>query len=260
MPPTAPQLSPDDLDREAAALHDSDAWQRIVEEWTAAVPAATPSASPALTPTASPIPIPALTVSPAPAPAVSPAPLPLPPVPGPPPARVPVLAPPPAPGEDADPEAWRRLLTVPVDRLVADALGTLPPPPPVERRLPGRIGAVLPDRLHAWRRIGSPELRPSVHLGYARLVLTEWGWQNTPYRLRDARGARCVCGALLAAHRLGYGGGATMNEAAAWIMTELRSRGWHELIGPWNRAPGRTAGDAVALLDATIRRAALAGR
>ncbi|MFC9793105.1 hypothetical protein ACFVJI_10755 [Streptomyces sp. NPDC127584] len=157
-------------------------------------------------------------------------------------------------------EGWRDLLSVPVERLVADALNALPPPPPAERRLPGRLGAVLPDRLHAWRRIGRPELRPSVHLGYARLVLTEWGWQNAPYKLRDARGARCVCGALLAAHRLGHGSATTMNEAAAWIMTELRSRGWHELIGPWNRAPGRTAADAVDLLDATIRRAARAGR
>ncbi|MBD0708295.1 MULTISPECIES: hypothetical protein [unclassified Streptomyces] len=173
-------------------------------------------------------------------------------------ATAPALAPDRIPAPD--PEGWRRLLTVPVDRLVADALDALPPPPPVERRLPGRIGAVLPDRLHVWRRIGRQELRPSVHLGYARLVLTEWGWQNTPYKLRDLRGARCVCGALLAAHRLGYGGAETMNEAAAWIMTELRSRGWHDLIGPWNRAPGRTAADAVALIDATIHRAAHAGR
>ncbi|MDV9187388.1 hypothetical protein R6L23_04000 [Streptomyces sp. SR27] len=202
MSPSTPLLSPDTLDREAAALYESATWQRIVTDWT-------------------------------PAPTAVPAP---------------------------DVERWRRLLTVPVDRLVADALDALPPPLPVERRLPGRLGAVLPDRLHSWRRIGQPELRPSVHLGYARLVLTEWGWQNAPYKLRDARGARCVCGALLAAHRLGYGGATTMNEAAAWIMTELRSRGWHELIGPWNRAPGRTAADAVALLDATIHRAALAGR
>ncbi|WP_024759882.1 DUF6197 family protein [Streptomyces exfoliatus] len=166
----------------------------------------------------------------------------------------------PAPQRETERADWRALLSVPVDQLVAEALDALPPPTPVERTLPGRIGAVLPDRLHAWRRIGRPELRPSVHLGYARLVLTEWGWQNAPYKLRDARGARCVCGALLAAHRLGYGGADTMNEAAAWIMTELRSQGWRELIGPWNRAPGRTAAEAVALLDATIRRAAHAGR
>ncbi|MFF0480924.1 hypothetical protein [Streptomyces sp. NPDC004435] len=159
-----------------------------------------------------------------------------------------------------DPEAWRRLLSVPVDRLVADALGALPPAPPAERPLPGRIGAALPDRLHAWRRIGRRDVRPSVHLAYARRVLTEWGWQNTPYKLRDARGARCLCGAMLAAHRLGHGSASTMNEAGAWIMTELRSQGWHGLIGPWNRAPGRSAEDALALVDATIRRAALAGR
>ncbi|MDX2563093.1 hypothetical protein PV371_26030 [Streptomyces sp. TX20-6-3] len=200
MSPSASLLTPETLDREAAALYESATWQRIVTDWTE---------------------------PPVPAPAV---------------------------------ESWRDLLTVPVERLVADALDALPPSPPAERRLPGRIGAVLPDRLHAWRRVGRPELRPSVHLGYARLVLTEWGWQNAPYKLRDRRGARCVCGALLAAHRLGFGSATTMNEAAAWIMAELRSRGWHELIGPWNRAPGRTAAEAVALLDATIHRAAHAGR
>ncbi|MET9936025.1 MULTISPECIES: hypothetical protein [unclassified Streptomyces] len=179
------------------------------------------------------------------------------------PAPAPVLpapAPAPAPLPPGGEGSWRDLLSVPVERLVAEALDALPAPGPAERRLPGRIGAVLPDRLHVWRRVGRAELRPSVHLGYARLVLTEWGWQNAPYKLRDRRGARCVCGALLAAHRLGYGGTDTMNEAAAWIMTELRSRGWRDLIGPWNRAPGRTADDALALLDATIRRAAHAGR
>ncbi|MER5967063.1 hypothetical protein [Streptomyces sp. NPDC002057] len=213
MSPSAALLTPDGLDREAAELYESAAWQRAVTDLTTAPPPLTPSR--------------------------------------------PATVLPPAPPPD---ESWRALLTVPVDRLVADALDALPPAPPSEHRLPGRIGAVLPDRLHAWRRIGRPDLRPSVHLGYARLVLTEWGWQNAPYKLRDARGARCVCGALLAAHRLGHGSATTMNEAAAWIMAELRSRGWSELIGPWNRAPGRTAADAVALLDATIHRAAHAGR
>ncbi|MFE5791566.1 hypothetical protein ACFQ8C_03215 [Streptomyces sp. NPDC056503] len=211
-------FDPDALDREAARLYESAAWERLL--------------------------------SPAPAPT---------PVPAPDPGPVPATAPGPAPA----PEAWRSLLSVPVDRLVADALGALdalPPPPPAERPLPGRLGAALPDRLHVWRRIGRADVRPSVHLAYARRVLTEWGWQNTPYRLRDARGARCLCGALLAAHRLGHGSASTMNEAGAWIMTELRSRGWHGLIGPWNRAPGRTAEEALALVDATIRRAALAGR
>lgn len=192
--------TPDALDREAAALLDTAAWQDIVDRW----------------------------------------------------AQAPQVR------EEAG--DWRRLLSVPVDRLVADALAGLPPDRPAERPLPGRIGAILPDRLHVWRRIGSPDVRPSVHLAHARRVLTEWGWQNTPYKLRDARGARCVCGAMLAAHRLGYGSAPTMNEAGAWMLEELRSRGWTELIGPWNRAPGRTAADALALVDATIRRAARAGR
>lgn len=203
----------DVLDREAARLYESAAWERILAP---AEPAPSTPAAPA----------------------------------------------PPVPPEPAA-DGWRSLLSVPVDRLVADALdavGALPPAPPAERPLPGRIGAALPDRLHVWRRIGRRDVPPSVHLAHARRVLVEWGWQNTPYRLRDARGARCVCGALLAAHRLGHGSASTMNEAGAWIMTELRSRGWHGLIGPWNRAPGRTAEDALGLLDATIRRAALAGR
>ncbi|MET9954859.1 hypothetical protein ABZ135_25385 [Streptomyces sp. NPDC006339] len=218
----AAATTPDELDRAAAALLDTAAWQEIVARWTEA---------------------------------------------------------PPVREEAAD---WRRLLSVPVDRLVADALasldarpaapdtapapvpgtitGTEPALPPGERPLPGRLGAILPDRLHIWRRIGSPDVRPSVHLAHARRVLTTWGWQNTPYKLRDRRGARCVCGAMLAAHRLGYGSAATMNEAGAWMLEELRSRGWTELIGPWNRAQGRTAADALALVDATIRRAARAGR
>ncbi|MFB4421527.1 hypothetical protein C5F59_010580 [Streptomyces sp. QL37] len=159
----------------------------------------------------------------------------------------------------AHPADWRDLLSVPVDRLVEDSLRALPPRLPRERPLPGRLGAVLPERLHAWRRIGQPDVRPSTHLGYARQILTEWGWQNTPYRLRNARGARCLCGAMLTAHRLGYGSLDAVDRAGAWMITELRSQGWPGLIGPWNRHSGRTAADALALIDATIRRASLAG-
>ncbi|MBT2439529.1 hypothetical protein J7E93_05205 [Streptomyces sp. ISL-36] len=193
---TAPEATPETVDRAAAQLYDTAAWREIVRRWDTPAPAA---------------------------------------------------------------EEWRRLLTVPVDELVATALGALSAPPPDERRLPGRLGAILPDRLHAWRRIGQPDLRPSAHLAHARRVLVEWGWQNRPYRLRDARGARCLCGALLTAHRLGHGSADTMNRSAAWIVTELRAQGWTGLIGPWNRAPGRTAEQALALIDATIRRAAHAG-
>lgn len=161
-----------------------------------------------------------------------------------------------APDHPAD---WRSLLSVPVGRLIDDSLRALPAAPPPERPLPGRLGAVLPDRVHAWRRVGQADLRPSVHLGYARQILAEWGWQNDPYRLRNARGARCVCGALLTAHRLGYGSPATVDRAGAWLITELRAQGWPGLIGPWNRLPGRTAADALALVDGATRRASLAG-
>ncbi|MYX17009.1 hypothetical protein GTY67_27075 [Streptomyces sp. SID8374] len=215
-----PVLTPDQLDAQASRLHDTQAWQSIVSGWELTAPE-----------------------------------------PGPRPAErtEPGRAQPPEPTQGRPPSDWRDLLSVPVDQLIDDALRTLPATPPPERPLPGRLGAVLPDRVHAWRRVGQGDLRPSVHLGYAHQILAEWGWQNTPYRLRNARGARCVCGALLTAHRLGYGSPATVNRAGAWLITELRAQGWPGLIGPWNRAPGRTAADALALVDAAARRAASAG-
>ncbi|ARF64688.1 hypothetical protein B1H20_27315 [Streptomyces violaceoruber] len=161
--------------------------------------------------------------------------------------------------EPARPSDWRDLLSVPVEQLIDDALRELPAASPQERPLPGRLGAMLPDRVHLWRRLGQSDIRPSVHLGHARQILAEWGWQNAPYRLRNARGARCICGALISAHRLGHGSLATVDRAGAWLITELRAQGWRGLIGPWNRHPDRTADDALALVDATMRRAALAG-
>lgn len=213
-PMPTPALTPDQLDRQAARLHDTEAWQQIVTGWDITTPEPVRPATPD-------------------------------------------SAQHPADGHPAD---WHDLLSVPVDQLIADSVRSVPPAAPRERPLPGRLGAILPDRFHSWRRIGQPELRPSTHLAYARQILTEWGWQNTPYRLRNARGARCVCGALLTAHRLGYGSLDTVDRAGAWIVAELRSQGWTDLIGPWNRHPGRTAADAVALLDATIRRASHAGQ
>lgn len=216
-----PTLTPDQLDAQATRLHDTEAWQQIISGWDATAPGRDRDHNP---------------VQPS-SPAVAERLLPV-----------------------RQPADWRGLLSVPVDQLIADSVRALPPAPPRERPLPGRLGAVLPDRLHSWRRIGRPEVRPSTHLAYARQILTEWGWQNTPYRLRNARGARCICGALLTAHRLGYGSLDTVDRAGAWLVAELRSRGWTGLIGPWNRCPGRTAADALALIDATITRAALAGQ
>ncbi|MFD7432215.1 hypothetical protein ACFV6Z_34930 [Streptomyces sp. NPDC059818] len=230
MPTTA--LTPDELDIQAARLHDTDAWRQIVTSWdlTAQEPVR---------------PVPAV-----PDPAQS----------DPDGLSHPLNLPHPPHPPQRDPADWRGLLSVPVDQLIADTVRALPTTAPRERPLPGRLGAVLPDRLHSWRRIGQPEVRPSTHLAHARQILTEWGWQNTPYKLRNARGARCVCGAMLTAHRLGYGSQATVDRAGAWLITELRSQGWTGLIGPWNRYPGRTAADAVALIDATISRAARAGQ
>ncbi|MFE7536573.1 hypothetical protein ACFU67_20115 [Streptomyces rhizosphaericola] len=216
-----PVLTPDQLDARASRLYDTGAWREIVSGWERTAPE----------PVAPPLPGEERPLS----------------------GQVR-----PSSGQDRGAD-WRSLLSVPVEQLIDDALRALPAAPPPQRPLPGRLGAVLPDRVHAWRRVGQADVRPSVQLGYARQILAEWGWQNTPYRLRDARGARCVCGALLTAHRLGYGSAVTVDRAGAWLITELRSQGWTGLIGPWNRAPGRTAADALALVDAAARRAALAG-
>lgn len=237
----SPVLTPDELDLHASRLQESETWQRIVTGWDRSAPEAVRR------PTGvDPDPAPAAPIGTGPTPIDST---------GTGPTRVDSAEALPA----RSPEHWRGLLSVPVDQLVADSLRALPAASPVERRLPGRLGAMLPDRLHSWRRVGRSDVRPSVHLAYARQILTEWGWQNTPYRLRDARGARCLCGAMLTAHRLGYGSAETVDRAGAWMITELRSRGWTDLIGPWNRAPGRTASQALSLIDATIRRASLAG-
>ncbi|MFG3407951.1 hypothetical protein [Streptomyces sp. NPDC048142] len=215
-------LTPDQLDGQASRLYDTQAWQQIVTGWKYTAPERV------LTPAE-------------------------------PTSARPLLPAEPGEASPAGPSDWRNLLSVPVDRLVDETLRTLPAAPPHERPLPGRLGAILPDRVHLWRRVGQGDLRPSTHLGYARRILAEWGWQNTPYRLRNARGARCVCGALISAHRLGYGSLDTVDRAGAWLITELRAQGWSGLIGPWNRYPGRTAADALALVDGAARRAASAG-
>lgn len=243
------QLTPDQLDAQASRLHATDAWQSIVTGWEATAPTPEYPTPDVVCPTPE-------TEWPGREPRH--------PAPGPPAPEV--LRPETAvAGGDVRPARaadWRDLLSLPVDRLVEESLRTRPthPSPARERPLPGRLGAVLPDFLHAWRRVGQPDVRPSVHLAYARQILTEWGWQNTPYRLRNARGSRCLCGAMLTAHRLGYGSLHTVDRAGAWMITELRSQGWTELIGPWNRHPGRTAEDALALIDATIHRASVAGQ
>ncbi|MYY18290.1 hypothetical protein GT018_22240 [Streptomyces sp. SID4912] len=260
-------LTPEQLDAQAARLHGTEAWRQIVlgRQHTAADPVL-PDAAPRPVLPEPVLPEPVLPepflpgrVPPRPRPySATPAPA---RAPGPAarPARPGQAAQPAQAGQAAQAAEWRGLLSVPVSSLVEETLRALPSSLPRERPLPGRLGALVPDRLHTWRRIGQPDVRPSTHLGYARRILTEWGWQNTPYRLRNARGARCLCGAMLTAHRLGYGSLETVDRAGAWLITELRSQGWNDLIGPWNRQPGRTASDALSLLDATIRRASLAG-
>lgn len=221
MPGASPD--PDLLDQQAAALIESAAWQAVVDGWHTTTPEPTPAAD------------------------QTPA------TPGEPEDR-------PGRGSGADlvTEVPGLLLSKTTAELVREA-GIVTGPAPADRQLPGRLAAALPDRLHTWRRLYQPDIKPSIQLGYARELLETWGWQGLPYRLRDARGARCVCGALISVSRLGHGSIETANRSAAWVMAELRARSWPGLIGEWNRQPGRTATEAIALVTAAAHRATQAG-
>ncbi|MDX3230600.1 hypothetical protein [Streptomyces sp. ME19-01-6] len=158
--------------------------------------------------------------------------------------------------------AARNLVTKTVDELVAEALGGINPHgtrPPVDVRLPGRLAAVMPDWAHRGRRrdITHP---PSTQLYVAAAILREWGWQAKPHKLRNRRGQRCICGALVTTVALGIG---TMSgaETAAWhVLCELRGRGWNRgLIGDWNQQQG-TAETAIDVTLSAYQRAVAAGQ
>jgi len=158
--------------------------------------------------------------------------------------------------------ASRQLVTATVDELVADALGGINPHgqrPPVDVRLPGRLAAAMPDWAHRGRRrdITHP---PSTQLYVAVTIMREWGWQAKPHKLRDKRGRRCICGALCSTVALGVGTLSGAEEAAWYVLCELRGRGWPHLIGDWNQVGGRTAAQAIDVTEAAYRRAVAAGR
>lgn len=184
----------------------------------------------------------------------------------------------PAPLAPAEAEAWRgittgyqrtaptapaarQLLTKTVDELVAESLRSIPDHgqrPPIEIRMPGRLGAVLPGRINRNRRdLSQP---PSIILYAAARVLEEYGWQNREHQLRDWRGRRCLCGAVCLVHQLGIGSINGAHAAAGHILAELRHRGWPHLIGDWNQVSGRTADQAIQLLHASRARALDAGQ
>ncbi|MGW7597244.1 hypothetical protein [Streptomyces antimycoticus] len=156
--------------------------------------------------------------------------------------------------------ASRNLLNKTVQELVDEALSGINPHgtrPPVDVRLPGRLAAALPDWAHRGRRRDFTH-PPSTQLYVAATMLREWGWQAKPHKLRNKRGQRCICGALVTTVSLGIG---TMSgaETAAWhVLGVLRDQGWPRLIGDWNRE----CGNAEKAIDVTLtayQRAAAAG-
>ncbi|HCA85753.1 MAG TPA: hypothetical protein DEQ61_09795 [Streptomyces sp.] len=155
--------------------------------------------------------------------------------------------------------AARRLLTKTVDELVTEALGAINPHgtrPPVDVRLPGRLARALPDWAHRHRADLSH--LPSTQLYVAATILREWGWQQRPHHMRNWRGQRCICGAIITAVHLGVGTEAAAGQAAWHVLSELKGRGWGALIGDWNQAPGRTAEQAFDVVMGAYRRAAAA--
>lgn len=156
----------------------------------------------------------------------------------------------------------RRLVTKTVDELVTEALGSVNihgQRPPVEIRMPGRLGGILPGRLNRNRRdLSQP---PSVILYAAAQVLEEYGWQAKPHHLRDWRGRRCVCGAICTAYDLGVGSIEGAHAAAWYVLAELRERyRWPHLIGDWNQVSSRTPEQAIGLVHAARSRAIRAGQ
>ncbi|WP_445520461.1 DUF6197 family protein [Streptomyces sp. NEAU-174] len=155
----------------------------------------------------------------------------------------------------------RQLTSKTVDELVAEALNGINPHgtrPPVDVRLPGRLAAVLPDWAHRGRRKDFTH-PPSTQLYVAATILREWGWQAKPHKMRNKRGQRCICGALVTTVALGVG---TMSgaETAAWhVLGVLRDQGWPRLIGDWNRECGN-AQKAIDITLTAYQRAAAAGQ
>ncbi|MFD5384286.1 hypothetical protein ACFWMG_04815 [Streptomyces sp. NPDC127074] len=154
----------------------------------------------------------------------------------------------------------RQLTSMTVDELVAEALANINPHgtrPPVDVRLPGRLAAALPDWAHRGRRKDFTH-PPSTQLYVAATILREWGWQAKPHKMRNRRGQRCICGALVTTVALGVG---TMSgaETAAWhVLGVLRDQGWPRLIGDWNQQCGSRE-KAIDVTLTAYQRAAAAG-
>lgn len=154
----------------------------------------------------------------------------------------------------------RNLVNKTVDELVTEALGGINPHgqrPPIDVRLPGRLAAALPDWAHRGRRRDITH-KPSTQLYVAATILREWGWQAKPHKMRNKRGQRCICGALVTTVALGVGTMPGAETAAWYVLGVLREKGWPRLIGDWNQACG-SAEKAIDVTLSAYRRAAAAG-
>lgn len=156
------------------------------------------------------------------------------------------------------------LVTATTEELVRAALGTPATGPAAavaDLPLPGGLWRHLPDwTLAAWRpRSTFPvdvPLTAAQHLELTALVLERYGWTGTGAPADQQRGRRCILGAQILLHRIGYGSADTIATAGAHLNGLLRARGISTPYPQWNDQPHVTRDQALAL----VRAAAVAAR
>lgn len=140
-----------------------------------------------------------------------------------------------------------RLVSVPTAVLVAEALGGTPTPDPAPA-LPGGMWRVLPDRLLALRPHRRVQVTTAQHLALTAVVLQQWGWAQSGARIRTRSGRRCILGAQVVVHRLGYGSDLTLADAGRQLDGALAARGIRLTYPQWNEQPHVTEQDALGLI------------
>ncbi|MBB1252911.1 hypothetical protein H3146_05955 [Streptomyces sp. OF3] len=147
------------------------------------------------------------------------------------------------------PRTAHPLVTAPTDRLVAEALASLPAGPAPDLSAPSRAWRWLPER--AWRAVARLRPRRDVtvqqYLGLLVMVLERHGWTGAGAR-RTVGGCRCIAGAQELLAHLGYGAEGTADAAGRAIQDVLHRRGEKQPYWEWNDARDRRRAEVLALL------------
>lgn len=144
-----------------------------------------------------------------------------------------------------------RLVTLPTEQLVAEALGATPVEEAPSLSAPPRLARFLPESL--WRLVGAVrprrEVTVSQYLHLLVLVLERHGWTGAGTR-RTVGGCRCIAGGQELLAHLGYGSSDTAAAASRAIQAELHRRGITVPYWEWNDAPGRRRAEVLGVLQA----------